>query len=104
MNCSFCGGDWRREGTVTCVCDEVAEFELPARELGCEFENEAEAAAEANDDAAVGATGSSTTVVRRLSHGGVSAKGLRLRFLSPKPSRAGTGLHDSRKELAGSGP
>lgn len=66
-NWSCCGGLGSREGTVRWVCEDAAEFELPDRELEWEFENEAEAAADANDDAAVGATGSSTTVVRKLS-------------------------------------
>lgn len=79
-------------------------FELPARELGCELENEAEAAADANDDSAVGATGSGTTVVRNVSHGRVSVVGLMLRSRSPKPSTVDTGLQDSRRLLAGSGP
>ena len=68
INCSFCGGEGRRDGTVRWVCDDAAELALPARELGCEFVNEAAAAADANDDPALGATGSSTTVVRKLSH------------------------------------
>jgi hypothetical protein len=105
MNCSFCGGDGRRDGTVRCVCEDAAEFALPARELGCEFEKEAEAAAEANDDPAVGATGSSTTVVRKLSHWSWSSKGLTLRLRSPRPSTVvAAGLQDSRRELEGSGP
>jgi hypothetical protein len=89
---------------VRCVCEDAAEFELPARELGCEFEKEAEAAAEANDDPAVGATGSSTTVVRKLSQCSWSSKGLTLRLRSPRPSTVVAGLQDSRKELEGSGP
>ena len=80
INCSDCGGVGRREGTVRCVWEDAAEFELPARELGWELLNEAEAAAEANDDPAVGATGSSTTVVRKLSQCSWSPNGLTLRF------------------------
>lgn len=47
--------------------EDVAEFEfeLPARELGCE--KEADAAAEANEDSAVGAIGSGATVLSMLS-------------------------------------
>lgn len=86
------------------VCEDEAEFELPARELGCESVNEADAAADANDDVAVGATGSSTTVVRKVSQLNWSSNGLTLRLRSPKPSRAGTGLQDSRNELVGNGP
>lgn len=103
-NWSFCGGLGSCEGTVRWVCEDAAEFELPDRELELEFEKEAEAAADANDDAAVGATGSSTTVVRKLSQCSWSSSGLTLRLRSPKPSRAGTGLQDSRNELLGNGP
>jgi hypothetical protein len=61
--------DCRRDGTVRCVREDDAEFELelPARELGCELENEAEAAAEANDDSAVGASGSAATLLSMVS-------------------------------------
>lgn len=100
--------DCRREGTVRCVCDEEVEceFELPARELGLEsaFENEAEAAAEAKDESAVGATGSGITVLRNVSQGRLSSKGLTLRSRSPRPSSVEAGLQDSRNELEGRGP
>jgi hypothetical protein len=67
MNISPVGGEWCRDGTVKCVREDVAEFEfeLPARELGCE--KEADAAAEANEDSAVGAIGSGATVLSMLS-------------------------------------
>lgn len=48
--------------------DAELELELPARELGCELENEADAAAEAKDDSAVGAIGSGATLVSIVSH------------------------------------
>ena len=50
----------RLEGTVKWVREDEAEFEfaLPARELGCEFENEADAAADVKDESAVGGRGS----------------------------------------------
>jgi hypothetical protein len=61
--------DSRRDGTVKCVRDEDAELELelPARELGCELENEAEAAAEVNEDSVVGASGSGATLLSIVS-------------------------------------
>jgi hypothetical protein len=63
MNWSLVGGECRRDGTVRWVRDEEADvLELPARELGCEFENEADAAADAKEDSAVGATASGTMV------------------------------------------
>lgn len=43
--------------------EDDAELELPARELGCEFVNEAEAAAEVNDESAVGGRGSGATLL-----------------------------------------
>jgi hypothetical protein len=42
--------------------DDADVLELLARELRCEFENDADAAAEANEDSAVGATASGTIV------------------------------------------
>ena len=61
--------DWRLDGTVKCVREDDAELELslPARELGCELENEAEAAADANEDSAVGAIGSGATLLSIVS-------------------------------------
>jgi hypothetical protein len=47
--------------------DTEFEFALPARELGCEFENEADAAAEVKEESAVGASGSGATVLSIVS-------------------------------------
>jgi hypothetical protein len=83
--------------------DAELELELPARELGCELENEAEAAADVKDDSAVGASGSGATVLSMVSQWS-STTGLMLRSRSPSPSRVVAGLQDSRRELEGSGP
>lgn len=88
---------------MRCVREEEAEFEfeLPARELGCE--KDADAAAEAKEDSAVGARGSGATLVSIVSHWS-STTGLMLRSRSPRPSSVVAGLQDSRRELAGKGP
>jgi hypothetical protein len=68
MNRSFGGESWR-DGTVKCVWEDEAEveLELPARELGCEAEKDADAAADAKEECAVGGRGSGATVLSKLS-------------------------------------
>ena len=104
---SLAPGLGRREGIVTCVCSLAAEFELEllARlELAVKL---ALAAAEAKDDSAVGATGSGTTVLRKVCHGRFDdvLDTLLLRSRSPRPSRVEAGDQDSlASEEEGSGP
>jgi hypothetical protein len=85
------------------VREEAAELELLARDD--EAVKEALAAADAKDDSAVGATGSGTTVDRKVFQGRFEEveETLLLRSRSPSPSRVETGDQDSRREEAGSG-
>ena len=59
----------RLEGIVKWVREDEAEceLELPARELGLEFEKEADAAAEVKDESAVGGIGSGATLLSIVS-------------------------------------
>jgi hypothetical protein len=84
----------------------AAEFELLLLARLLDAAKEALAAEEAKDDSAVGATGSGTTVVRKVCHGRFDdvLDTLLLRSRSPRPSRFETGDQDSRSEEEGSGP